>query len=60
MLSDKWKKEQNYRLRKELFAFTDNKVSRTELVAEFLTLCKSVSFRVFFFFSGVQLRFLNI
>ena len=53
MLSNKWKKEQNYRLRKELFAFTDNKVSRTESVAEFLTLCKPVTFRVFVFVFSV-------
>lgn len=28
-LTDKWIREQGYRLRKELFAFTDNKVSNT-------------------------------
>jgi nuclear transport factor 2 (NTF2) superfamily protein len=27
MLTNKWLKEKHYRLRKELFAFTDNKVS---------------------------------
>jgi nuclear transport factor 2 (NTF2) superfamily protein len=27
LLTAKWKKEQNYRLRKELFAFTDNKIA---------------------------------
>lgn len=27
-LTDKWSKENGYRLRKELFAFKDNKVSR--------------------------------
>lgn len=26
-MTAKWKKEQNYRLRKELFAFTDNKIA---------------------------------
>lgn len=26
-LTDKWNKEQNYKLRKELFAFTDNKIA---------------------------------
>jgi nuclear transport factor 2 (NTF2) superfamily protein len=30
-LTVKWSKENGYRLRKELFAFTDNKVSRTKL-----------------------------
>lgn len=28
-LSKKWERENGYRLRKELFAFTDNKVRRT-------------------------------
>lgn len=30
-LTDKWSKENGYRLRKELFAFTENKVSGSEL-----------------------------
>jgi uncharacterized protein len=29
MLTNKWSKEENYRLRKELFAFTDNKVCQS-------------------------------
>jgi nuclear transport factor 2 (NTF2) superfamily protein len=27
LLTDKWAKEKSYRLRKELFAFTDNKIA---------------------------------
>jgi nuclear transport factor 2 (NTF2) superfamily protein len=30
-LTDKWSKENGYRLRKELFAFTDNKVTTIRL-----------------------------
>ena len=30
-LHDKWAKENGYRLRKELFAFTDNKVHKLEI-----------------------------
>lgn len=36
-LQKKWAKENGYRLRKELFAFTDNKVMRYRLRSELLS-----------------------
>lgn len=37
-LTDKWTKENGYRLRKELFAFQDNKVSELSNVVHYMSI----------------------